>query len=79
MRISMLLSLGVYVVGFCVSCLVIFGAIRMKRRESYGIALTTAILSVIPCPSSCCGLGVPFGIWAIIVLCNSNVKAAFKS
>ncbi len=57
---------------------VIFGAIKMKALQSYGLALTAAILAALPCTSPCCFLGLPIGIWAIVVLMNQDVKAAFR-
>ncbi len=56
---------------------VITGAIHMIRLKSYSSAMTAAILSVIPVCSPCFILGIPFGIWAIIVLRNPAVQAQF--
>ena len=39
----------------------------------YGVA---AIIAMIPC-HGCCILGLPFGIWALVVLSAPEVKAAF--
>jgi hypothetical protein len=36
------------------------------------------ILVMIPCLSPCCILGIPIGIWGLIVLMDPNVKAAFR-
>ena len=59
--------------------LVIFGGIAMVRAKGRGMAMTGAVLSVIPClSSSLCMLGIPFGIWSLIVLGDSNVKQLFK-
>jgi hypothetical protein len=66
------------IVGLVCSILVILGAIRMKNLQSYGLAMTSAILALIPCTSPCCILGVPFGIWALVVLSKPEVKAAFR-
>ena len=58
---------------------IIFAAWQMQSLGSYGIAMTGAILSVIPCLGSpCCILGIPFGIWALVVLNDDAVKAAFR-
>jgi hypothetical protein len=32
---------------------------------------------MIPCLSPCCCLGLPIGIWALVVLLDNNVKASF--
>ena len=74
------ISVCVYA-GFAVllNILVIVGAVKMKNLESWGLALTAAILAVIPCISSCCCiLEIPFGIWALVVLNDPAVRAAFR-
>jgi len=38
-----------------------------------------AILTAIPILSPCCLLGQIVGIWALVVLFNSDVHAAFKT
>ena len=55
------------------------GAMKMKKLESYGLAMTGAIVGMVPYFSPCCLLGLPFGIWALVVLCDGSVKAAFHS
>jgi len=59
--------------------LVFIGAMKMKNLENYSLAMAAAIVAVIPCISPCCLLGLPFGIWALVVLNDSSVKAAFRS
>jgi len=50
----------------------------MRALEGYGLAMTAAIIGIIPlCPNECC-CATPFGIWAVIVLANSDVKRAFQ-
>ncbi|MGE6761154.1 hypothetical protein ACQKGO_24265 [Corallococcus interemptor] len=61
-----------------VSAVVILGAWKMKNLQSYGLAMTAAILCVIPCCGPCCGLGIIPGVWALIVLNRPDVKAAFR-
>ncbi len=53
------------------------GAISMVRLKSYRSAYTAAIFSVIPVCSPCFVLGIPFGIWAIVVLNRPVVKNRF--
>ena len=64
------------VVGFVIYGLVLLGAIKMKKLESYGMAMTASILVMLPC-SLCCVVGLGFGIWALVVLNKPEVKAAF--
>jgi hypothetical protein len=56
----------------------IFGAVQMRNLQSYGMAMTGSILSMIPCLAPCCISGLPLGIWAIIVLNKPEVKSAFR-
>jgi len=67
------------IVGIIVGVVILMGALKMKDLQSYGFAMTAAILAMIPCVSPCCLLGLPFGIWAIVILSNAEVKAAFQS
>ncbi len=64
-------------VGFT-SVLTFVGALKMKNLSSRGWARSAAILSMIPCFSGCCLLGLPFGIWALMVLANPDVKRGFE-
>jgi hypothetical protein len=66
------------IVGILMAVAVIAGAIKMKKLENYGMAMAAAIIAMIPC-NCCCVLGLPFGIWALVVLNDANVKAAFRS
>ncbi|MCS7305211.1 MAG: zinc-ribbon domain-containing protein [Thermoguttaceae bacterium] len=67
------------IIGLALAIVVLLGAIRMKKLQSYGFAMTAAILSIIPCTSPCCFLiGTPIGIWALVVLNDPAVKAAFR-
>ena len=67
------------VIGVIIGAVVFLGASKMKNLQSYGFALAAAILAMIPCISPCCLLGLPIGIWAIVVLVKPEVKAAFTA
>ena len=43
-------------------------------------AVFVAVLTAIPCisPASCCLLGEAMGIWALVVLLNQEIRAAFR-
>jgi hypothetical protein len=66
------------VIWLLLSGLVIYGALKMKKLESYGLAMAAAVVAALPCTSPCCVLGLPLGIWAIAVLVNQDVKSAFR-
>jgi hypothetical protein len=65
-------------IGMAVGILVLVGALKMQRLQMYGLALTSSILAMIPCISPCCFLGLPFGIWAVVILNQDHVKRAFE-
>ena len=60
-------------------CLVLIsGAFSMIRGGSYVWAVVTSYLALVPLFGPCYVLGIPIGIWALIVLRNPAVKAAFR-
>lgn len=61
-----------------VSGFVFYGALQMKQLTNYSTARMAAILAMIPCVGPCCFLGIPFGIWAFVVLERPEVKDAFR-
>lgn len=63
--------------GVLLGPLVIFGAVRMMKGRSHGLARTAAILVMVPCVSPCCVAGIPVGIWALVVLASPDVRAVF--
>ncbi len=50
----------------------------MRNGENYNLAMAASILAMIPVCSSCCILGLPVGIWAIITLRKDEVKNNFR-
>lgn len=67
------------IIGIIIGVIILMGSMKMKRLESYGFAMAATILAMIPCISPCCLLGLPIGIWALVVLLDQNVKTAFTS
>ena len=55
----------------------IFGCKKMMKLESKSVVWTMLILAVIPCCTPCC-VGLPIGIWGIVVMNDPIVKLAFK-
>ena len=66
------------VIGLVMAVVVFMGASKMKNAESFGFSMAAAISAMIPCVSPCCLLGLPLGIWALIVLLKPEVKSAFQ-
>lgn len=65
------------VIGLIIGVVILIGVTRMMKLQSWGFSLAACIMAMIPCVSPCCLLGLPFGIWGIVVLCDEQVKAAF--
>jgi hypothetical protein len=72
--VGIALSLFTMLIG----ALIAFGAYKMMNLESYALSMAAAVIAMLPCLSPCCCLGVPIGIWAIVVLVDADVKAAFR-
>jgi hypothetical protein len=66
------------VVGLAISVFVLYGALKMQKLSGYGLSLAAAIVALIPCFSPCCLLGLPIGIWALVVLSKPEVKSQFE-
>lgn len=65
------------IVAILVGGVVFFGAMKMRALQSWPFAIAASALAAIPCLSPCCCIGIPVGIWALIVLFDANVKASF--
>jgi hypothetical protein len=72
-------TLGVIssIMGILIGGLILFGAMKMRQLSNWGLSLAATILAMIPCLSPCCCLGLPIGIWALVVLLDNNVKLSF--
>jgi hypothetical protein len=71
-------SIGAVVNAIC-GVIITLGGARMRNLTGYGLAMAGSILSLIPCTNSCCLIGLPIGLWALIVLVNADVKAGFAA
>lgn len=73
-----LFAFGFYAITLLVSIAVIACSVRMRKLDSYAMAMTGSILACIPCLSPCFVLGIPFGIWALVVINQQDVRDAFQ-
>lgn len=64
------------VVSVGLNILIIVGMINMRRLTNYGLAMTAAVLALLPC-FHCCLIKLPFAIWAIVVL--NEIRPSFRS
>ncbi|MEZ6096771.1 MAG: hypothetical protein R3C03_21525 [Pirellulaceae bacterium] len=58
---------------------IIAGGISMVRVKNWGIGLTATIAAMINFGNCCCVLGLPVGIWSLVILLQDDVKRAFES
>ncbi len=65
------------IIGAVVGVIVLLGASKMKKLQNYSFAMTASIVAMLPCISPCCIFGLPFGIWALVVLNKPEVKSQF--
>jgi hypothetical protein len=70
--------LGGGLLWLLLSIIALVGAIRMMSLRSYGLAVASSVLTLIPCVTPCCFLGQIAGVWGLIVLMNSEVRSAFR-
>lgn len=69
----------VFAVLFLIAAIVVIsGAIAMLRGKSYGLAVTGSVVAMLHLGCLCCLLGIPFGIWSLVVLMKPEVKEAFS-
>jgi hypothetical protein len=74
------LNIALTLVGVAGAAFVIYAAMQMMKLQSRTLAIVASVLVMIPCFTSCCCLvGIPVGIWSIVVLMKPDVKAAFTS
>ncbi len=65
-------------IGVLVSAFIIYAAIKMKDLKQWSLAAAASVLAMIPCISPCCLIGIPIGIWCLIVLNRPEIKDAFN-
>ena len=57
------------------SSFIIFAALKMQRLEAYGAAVIASILAMLITPGNI--IGLPIGIWSLVVLSRREVRQAF--
>jgi len=65
-------------VGLFIAGIIIYASLEMKKLQQWSLAVAASVLAMVPCISPCCILGLPFGIWSLIVLMKDDVKTAFR-
>jgi predicted Ser/Thr protein kinase len=66
---------GIGIILAALGLLTVVGSRRMMRLQSYGLAVAASIVQFIPSPGAI--IGLPIGIWAMVVLTRPKVHNAF--
>ena len=53
----------------------IYSALQMMKARKHGSAITSAIIAIVSGLQTC--IGLPIGIWALVVLIKPEIKSAF--
>jgi hypothetical protein len=56
--------------------IVLFGGWQMRSLSSRGFVVFSCVWAMLPC-NGCCLLGIPIGIWALVVLNDPMVKRVY--
>jgi hypothetical protein len=65
------------IIGVVFNGLAILGGIMMRSLSGYGLCMTGAIITMLPCTTGCCCTGCPFGLWALLILTRPDVRQGF--
>ena len=71
--------IGINVLHFICLILIAIGAAKMGHLESRTMGRIGAVLACIPLVTPFGIMGIPFGIWSLVLLRNPKVAEAFDS
>ena len=71
-------AIAEHALGLALGVLLLAAGAKMKNLENYGLCTAASIIAMIPCFSPCCLLGLPIGIWALVVLNDPYVRSSFR-
>lgn len=78
MRMQGVLGIIGNLVGIGIGAVIFMGSTKLQNLKDHGFVLTAAVLAMVPCLSPCCLIGLPIGIWAIVVINRADVKPHFS-
>jgi len=62
-----------------VNLFIIICGVQMMKLQSWGMAVTGSVLAMLNIGSCCCVLGIPVGIWSLIVLMSPDNISIFSA
>ncbi len=66
------------VISMPLAAVLILAGWGMRGLKRYGLAVTASVLAMIPCHPGVV-VGLPIGIWSLVVLARSDVRMAFQT
>jgi hypothetical protein len=75
------IQMGVYLYGVAAfgQLVMALAAVFLMMRKNYALCISASILALVPCLGSpCFVIGIPFGIWALILLLREDVRYGFR-
>jgi hypothetical protein len=64
-------------IALAVSAFILWASMQMKQLRNWNMSVAASIVAMIPCIGPCCIIGLPIGIWSLVVLMKPEVKSAF--
>jgi hypothetical protein len=58
---------------------IIVCGVQMMKLQSWGMAVTGSVLAMLNIGSCCCVVGLPIGIWSLMVLMSPDVICIFSA
>lgn len=74
----LLLRVVVSIVAVQAGLIEIIAGIRMRTMQGFYLAHASALLIMLPYVSPLCFVGLPLGVWIIMILWDARVRAAFN-
>jgi len=64
---------------FVASCFVLSGSFQMLKRRNFRRVRASCVVAMVPLVGPCFVLGIPFGIWAFLVLSKPGARQLFNN
>ncbi|MBP3958814.1 hypothetical protein J8F10_26510 [Gemmata sp. G18] len=61
------------------SVITLIGGVKLMSLSGKFWPIAGSVLALLPCTSGCCFLGLVFGIWALVIIGQPDVKAGFAA
>ena len=58
---------------------IIVCGVQMMRLQSWGMAVAGSVLAMLNIGSCCCALGLPVGIWSLMILMSPAIISTFSA